>query len=392
MRHWSLALLALVAACSTALDIGEQSTKANTGVEEAHNRILLLNALRAAKRRPLYFTSIVSLTVPIPRASPSVTLALPLEAGAAAAAGSATVRAEVPSFNVAVLDSQKFITGITTPLKPALVRFYLDQGWSPLLFLTLVVREIDYAEGDGESRYVNTADRRADFDAFQSELRAMLACGLRLVEEDVVAGLETPALRLPDDATLLSALGSTARQGFIVVPRRDAAGEPTGEWQLARPRADVLMVFGALDAPACRALPAGTRERYRRSNAESAAAKGAVMDYPGPLGSRRPIRLMVRSPEAILHYLGELLRAAEEGDASGARYVPAIGERPIFRVTRGEARDAFVSVQFDGETYSVRSSPDEASSQSLSLVSLLISLQKEASELPITAPIRLIGP
>ena len=43
-------------------------------------------------------------------------------------------------------------------------------------------------------------------------------------------------------------------------------------------------------------------------------------------------------------------------------------------------------MEYDGVRYS---GARDCSSQSLSL---LISLQKEASELPITAPIRLIGP
>ena len=387
MRRTIFLLAALLAGCSTHLDIAEQSTSANRGVEDAHNRILLLNALRAARQRPMYFTSIVSLTVPIPRASPTVSVAVPLESGAAAATGTATVRAEVPSFNVAVLDSQKFITGITTPLKPSLVRFYLESRWPSMLLLTLVVREIAYADAQGERRFRNDPTRRADFEAFQAELRAMLACGLRLVEEDLVARLETPAVRLPQDTALLSTLNATARDGMVVVPRRDAAGNATGEWQLARPRSDVLMTFTALDAPACRQAPAEAQERFARNNGEHPAARGAVMDYPPPAGSSRRVRLFVRSPEAILYYLGELVRVQ---DAEG--YVPSIEGAPIFRVTRGEAADAFVSVEYDGVRYSVGSGARDYSSQSLSLASLLISLQKEASELPITAPIRLIGP
>jgi hypothetical protein len=59
---------------------------------------------------------------------------------------------------------------------------------------------------------------------------------------------------------------------------------------------------------------------------------------------------------------------------------------------RGEApASAFVSVECDGAQYSVSSEAEDLSSRSLSLISQLIGLQKEASEIPITAPIRLIG-
>lgn len=374
--------------------------QANVGVEQAQNRMLLLNALRAAKRRPMHFTSIVSLTLPVAAASPSVGVTLPLGSEAAGAATvSPSLRAEVPSFNVAVLDSQKFVRGITTPLRPSLVRHYLEQGWAPMLLLSLVIREIAFVDPSGtERRVFNDPGRKAEFEAFQAELRAMLACGFRLTEEDPLAGIDAPAFALPQSTSLMSALAGVARDGLVVVPQRDEAGRDTGQWQLARPRSDVVIHFAAPEAPACRALPDAQRQRLLRSNREKSAGKGAVMDFIGP-DSHRTMRMMARSPQAILGYMGELVRAEQDGGAQSVRYTPTTAVEwqhgrslPIFRVSRGDARgEAFVSVEYEGERYSVSSEAGDLSSQSLSLISQLIALQKEASEIPITAPIRLIG-
>ena len=106
---------------------------------------------------------------------------------------------------------------------------------------------------------------------------------------------------------------------------------------------------------------------------------------------------MLRSPEAVIYYLGELVRADLEGDSEGVRYTPTTRINPlegpavpIFKVHAGALPEAFVSVAFDGAEYSVVSLPGDRSSHSLTLVSQLVGLQKEASELPITAPIHVI--
>ena len=363
--------------------------------------MLVINALRAAKRRPMHFTSVVTLSLPVPGASPSVSFTIPLSSEAVgAAATTPSIRADVPSFNVGVLDSQKFMQGITTPLRPGLVRHYVEQGRPPMLLLSLMIREIAYVAPDGtERRVANYPGSREEFEAFQAELRAMVACGLALVEEDPVEGIEAPAFRLPENTGLLAALTGTAREGLVVVPQKDKTGAATGRWQLARPRADVVIAFEALQSPACLALPERQRRRFRESEEAASAARGAVMDYRGPEGSPRAIRMMTRSPEAILYYLGELVRAEHDGDADGVRYIPRTTidlqearRAAIFRVRRDEAPGAFISVDYDGARYSVGSSAADRSAQSLALVAQLISLQKEASELPINvAPIRLIG-
>jgi hypothetical protein len=393
--------LLFLTACSTTMDIADQSSKANLGIEQAHNRVLVLNALRASKRRPMYFTAIVSMSSPVQNVSPTLSLAIPFGGDNVAGFLNPALRAEVPLVNLAVLDSQKFVIGITTPLRPALVKYYFDQRWPAMLLFSLMIREILYEPqgGQPERQVVNFPGRRQDFEAFQSELAAMLSCGLRLVEEDLVAGLESPSFTLPESSVLLSALSSAARDGHVVVPRRDANGNATGQWQLARPRGDVLIAFIQPDSPECLALPADQRRRLLGDGPQPGMNRGAIIDIPGPLGSRRSIRMMVRSPEAILYYLGELVRAEQEGDVDGVRYTPTTrisplreGPEPIFKINAGEVPSAFVTVEYDAERYSVASGPGDRSSHSLTLISQLIGLQKEASELPITAPIRVIGP
>jgi hypothetical protein len=117
-------------------------------LEEAENRALLLNVLRAANDRPLYFTSFSAL-----RGSMSVSL------GANAAAtigldgdnstslgGLVSPNASIvnsPSFDLAVLDTQSFARGLLTPVDNDVLDVFYQQDREMRRLLDLFVNRID---------------------------------------------------------------------------------------------------------------------------------------------------------------------------------------------------------------------------------------------------------
>lgn len=100
--------------------------------------------------------------------------------------------------------------------------------------------------------------------------------------------------------------------------------------------------------------------------------------------------LVVRSPQGVLSYLGELARMSMSPSKKGE--VPAIDGEPLFLVNRLSKKpgNADVSVLHRGAFYSIPTSPANRSMAALNLVQQLIDLQeKKIDQNP--SSIRLIG-
>jgi len=133
MTYSKIALLSLAVlpgCVSFSGDIYNHAVNYNLAVEQAQNELLLLNVVRAMKQRPMYFTAI-SLVRGSFQASAESGFGVPF-GGDATDTYSAQPKGAVstsPSFDVAVLDSEKFTRGIMTPVCPETFAYYWDQGW-----------------------------------------------------------------------------------------------------------------------------------------------------------------------------------------------------------------------------------------------------------------------
>lgn len=419
----SILAVALLAGCATSLDIAQQSTKGNLGVEDAHNQILLLNALRAYKRRPMYFTSIATLTGPLGTVSPSATLSLPFGPIQANNALQTTIAADTNRFSVVVLDGQKFTIGFTTPLKSSLLKYYLDQGWPKALILSLMIREITYdppvarTKKDGKTEnipsLVNYPMDKAQFQDFQTEIQAMLDCGFGFDGKSDEPPRPLGPTLSRDEASGMGNLINAAKEKMAVV-------QVPGGWNLIKPESQTGIYLKNLADDSCKSLAKNPVPQPAGAEGAGTAPVKQVMHLfmslfgaekalefstgradeksggaPDGKSGKRTINLYVRSPEAIVYYMGELIRACLDKDAKGETFCATTkvgsNEEKIFNVVRGAGEKSFLSVKYDGEDYAVTSGPNDRSFHTLSLISQLISLQKEAAELPQTAPIRVIS-
>ena len=356
--------------CASQFQIAEQSAKANRAVEDAHNQVLVLNVVRAYKQRPMYLTAISKIAGPIGTASPTAALSLPFGVDAPRAFNlSPTARADAPNFDVAVLDTHNFMRGFLQPVTPATVKHYVDQGWPAHFVLSLFIREIRRPDG---SSIVNAPMVRAQYDEFSADLKK-LVYGCRL-------GMESRPQKI---GPLLDAAAVKANLGTLIAMEKDGMElreVSARTYQLQKPNA--VPVF-TVDRSCNMKLAVAGEDRKGRG-----------------MGNEHII--VLRSPERVLHYLGELARAELDGPRGAQRgpYTPLVwfgeGEsEPLFVLKHGPPQDkeAVVTVEHEGETYYVPTGPEAGRSMhALSLVAQLIGLYKNAAELPTTTSVRILNP
>ena len=112
--------------------------------------------------------------------------------------------------------------------------------------------------------------------------------------------------------------------------------------------------------------------------------------------SKSNVRFVIRSPEAMIYYLGELARAQIE-DGMPTPEVPIGFPRAggkteeLFKIVRGtqDSEQSAVRVRYDGETYSIPATGAGRSMHAISLISQILNLQNEGGEVPGTATVRL---
>jgi hypothetical protein len=206
------------------------------------------------------------------------------------------------------------------------------------------------------------------------------------------------------------------RQGLTVIAPQPAAAQPDST---AKTKTDdgkvsiTLKIAGSAssDASADFTLefkPAGAA----RCAGTKKVAAGLTQLTSGAGASEEECPVIIRSPEGILYYMGELIRAeklagtTDAQDNSNAAFLSRIildPENPerdacLFGIeTSGAESDdnPLVQVTFEGREYSIpHARKDCAQNQTLHFMSLLeelIGLQKKGSELPTIPIVRVVG-
>ncbi|HEX9444933.1 MAG TPA: hypothetical protein VGA73_12475, partial [Candidatus Binatia bacterium] len=176
-------LLFCLSGCVASTMITSRAVGYNKVVEDTNNQTLLLNVVRASYRHPMYFTGLTLLrgsqsvqagtgnvTVPFGGDAPSTYIVNPNL--------NLTIN---PSYDVGVLDTKEFMSGITTPVEMKTLKYYWDQGWPRQMLLFLFVRQIDEA---GKC-YLNVPWNAADEGCEQgvNKLNQYLGARLDIVED-----------------------------------------------------------------------------------------------------------------------------------------------------------------------------------------------------------------
>ncbi len=124
--------------------ISASSIDQNAAIQESNDTLLVVNILRARDRAPLHFGDIPKINETLQFSAgitPTVTFGPHTLAASNTVAPTASVQ-ESPSFEMDNLDTQDFITGIMSPLKPKLMKYWLDRGLDPRIVMLVFVSGI----------------------------------------------------------------------------------------------------------------------------------------------------------------------------------------------------------------------------------------------------------
>jgi hypothetical protein len=386
LRVVVLALAAQLAGCGTFNGLTVTAVDYNLAVEREHNRLILLNIVRAMHRQPMHFTELSLL-----RGSDTVTLGLTTSYGTSTelpfkyvpAFGASTS----PSFDLAVLSSKEFVRGLLTPFTVRAVDYYWNQGWPRELVFLLFVEKMFI----DKKQYDNYPLDPAKFIDFQRKMRELLwnrNLTTKQCLRTVAAGLEG------DVGGGVEAI----KAGFVVGPDSQLPTEPQScTYGNVKPGSGKLSI-GRLDYEFEYLAASGTGPKL-----------AARVNQKSPDNAGDEIHL--RSAEGVLYYVGELARAQLRPPASSPPYAVKVSvcqddrssEAPLFELQESpsalppESLRSFTWVRFANGTYwidppnMVQRCTAARTTDVFRLVGQLVAQQRSSEELPSTSAVRLIG-
>jgi hypothetical protein len=266
-----------------------------------------------------------------------------------------------------VLDTKEFMSGITTPVDMKTLKYYWDQGWPRQMLLYLFIRKIE----EGNRCYLNVPwnPRDEGCDSGVAKLNDYLNAKLDIVEDPAPR-------RVAVGPPITLANGQAPGVGDIVnayVNKLTIAKEKDNVYQLYAESKGFIFQY-CPDTLAC-------DPKNRRH-----VAIASDTDNPD---EKKP-KIFIRSPEAVLFFLGELAREEMEG-----RSPPQKLDSESLFVVRSSATppvSAALSVEYEGKWYYIPSGAEGGRSMHvLSLVNQILSLHKSRTELPTTSAVTVVG-
>lgn len=453
-----LALLAMccAAGCASNKQLADQVVDANLAQEEAGNRLLLLNVLRARYRNPMHFTKISAVRAPVGLGNPTFTIPTPFGPDFKQQIYNVSTQLSVQQgVDSIVLDTQEFMRGITTPVAPGLMTYMLDQGWPQQIVLNVFVRSIEFYEDrpgkPGEKpmpvmvdRMENAPANDPEFARFQQSLDRLRFCEIALKSGTIGKSAWSPVLN-PAVVGDLKGLAAVKAADLVLVGvdangKEITGGAPAG-YQLMREQKAVQ--FETRDRPesfprkcpgllfrttsmsregrpvfteyraqligAVNGTGGDTVEAREAAQSQMTSAMREIASAPRPEadpGEKVPNKpnayaiFNLRSPEAMMYYLGEIARhQSERPDWDGPRVKFGYGAARaddrsalLFRVNEGTApASSPVLVSYRGASYSIGQTSDtDRSMHTLSLINQVLMLQNKGTDLPATANIRIL--
>lgn len=439
----ALVAVAWLGGCASNSQLADQVVRANLVQEDATNQLLLLNVLRARDRMPMHFSRVSAVRPALGAGNPTVTVPTPFGPDFRQQVYNLQTQFAVQQgTDVQVLDSQEYVRGITTPVSAGLLAYFIDQGWPQQMVLHLLVRSIEvYEEVAGAAgqkelvmvdRLDNAPNNAVQLARFQRAIDALRQCDVEAKSVTVARIPFSPPIDKPAAAQM---------QGLAAVKSADLAFLPVDSEgkEVPLPSAAAFRLVREVKATQldlqdrvesrprkCEGLrldssagtsrpgdPQGTASPVKRLGAvqqavgEPASARIAAMVFnaasPGPAtasgGSTKYANFNLRSPEAVLYYLGEIARRQEaqpEFDGPRIRFRAQLDEDEkgavLFRLRKGGSADGEgVSIQWRGHHYSVsQTSVEDRSTHTLSFIHQLMMLQNKGAEAPATSNIRII--
>lgn len=159
-RVLAVGLSILLSGCGLgSMIIKSESISFGDTIEDTTNKLLVTNVLRARDKAPLHFADIPVIRETITQ---SATLSFLNPMGPRLGSTQRDILTGVgglimtPSFDINHLHSKEFITGITSPIDPKIVKYWLDRGLDRRIVLLLFFSAVEITETLGPNGPVNT--------------------------------------------------------------------------------------------------------------------------------------------------------------------------------------------------------------------------------------------
>ncbi len=367
--------------------LADSSSDFNIVVEKAQNQMLLRNILRASRRYPIYFTSFNALRGNMQYNFSTGNITIPFSpwpsyAGAYSVAPSATYQSN-PNFDLTVLDTQEFTRGIMTPVPMCTLDYYWKSGWPPEMLLHLFIQKMEKknSKDEWEVLFDNYPPDEKKFKDFQDKIRKM-----KCKVESQDCKLVSPKVRT-EQPVRPKDLIEARKADFEIITEKD--GEEY--WYQLKSKKTKYTVLCEGEETLRFAIEGRTEDEQMECKDTDKDKDKKVMG-----------KIYLRSPEAIMYYLGEIVRR-EEIDP---KFIPNIGipgcDSPgvsLFLVRKSQTdSDAPVTVDFEGSKYFIPRDPHfgdrcraDQTMHVLSLISQLIGQQKKIEQVPVTGVVNVIG-
>jgi hypothetical protein len=446
VRLCALSGMLLLPACGLSPVVSSDVLSYHETADLTANRIILLNVLRARDDAPLHFAELslqhgqvseqggVMLAQPVGEIPHSTSLPR------AILTPSATVGDQV-AFDLGTLDTENFTRGVTAPIDPKMLKYFLDSGMDHRLVVMLLVSGVRLPGGEEAIANFPRSERWVCYpDGFPPpgelpthyEMHALgensPAC--KAHDREFVAFLRVlNALRriyavsyrpfIPIGAPFMPDVGKSLHDLLAMDPaRQDIRPAPGGRLQLGllAPEDKIVLCEEAPSGPGASPYPASpaTTKLVGTATPEQicGATNASPMNADSGQGASQPNvpDFTLRSTLGIFAFLGQVLGSQENRSTPGndvcIRLDPPQGpnERPscdkgqvLFHLTHNSANARF-GVEYDGQYWGVPNAAPCTNSagycdhtlETLSMLSLLLNLNKSARDIPSTPAVQLV--
>jgi hypothetical protein len=404
--------------------VQRQTVEYNNAAAQMTNELTLLNIIRAKEDLPIYYTSISRLTGSV-QVTASGGVNAQVRTSSVAGSGGNLLAPSVggqivtgPSFDINILDTQTFIQGVLTEVPFSTVDNYIDQDYDNQLLMRLLIERLEFtlkepvalynhppgtlakvmrnvASGSDENGNDVAHEFAAEVSCFRLTgkterlpARQMAPLSRVVVQTPEVA----PGLRIPDLLALDGAKLDIDRP-LPEDPRLDREVRvirPSSEKRVAHleaqkrcvtplrisdaPSTTPVIEFSEATTPPKDVIYAGSGKVWVLGDDRKTAVKIPV-----------DIRIIFRSPEGVIKFLGKYLEYAEEDP----KHTYRLGALPLFSVNGAGA--SLVGTTVLGRRYSVTDDENRRRNMSvIALVEQLINLQKSATDRPVTVPVQVV--